>query len=79
MPESLGFTRCWTHFTFQVDGNWSDHMWRFEASFFNHCRGIDNRELKTSHERQSVSAEINYGIRFNEVMITLKVLMQPNV
>ena len=51
---------------------------RTGQSLFNHCRGIDNRQLKTSHERQSVSAEINYGIRFSEVMITLKVLMQPN-
>ena len=45
---------------------------RTGQSLFNHCRGIDDRQLKTSHERQSVSAEINYGIRFTEVMITLE-------
>eukprot|EP00794_Sanderia_malayensis_P015420 gene15420-16993_t len=31
-----------------------------------HCRGLDDRVIKTDHERQSVSAEINYGIRFVE-------------
>ncbi|XP_065060995.1 DNA repair protein REV1-like [Rhopilema esculentum] len=35
-------------------------------SLYNNCRGIDDRQLKTDHERQSVSAEINYGIRFVE-------------
>ena len=36
-------------------------------SLFNYCRGIDNREIKIERERKSVSAEINYGIRFKEV------------
>ena len=30
-------------------------------------RGIDHRTLKTQRERKSVSAEINYGIRFTKV------------
>lgn len=29
-----------------------------------HCRGIDDRELTFGHVRKSVSAEVNYGIRF---------------
>ena len=42
---------------------------RTGQSLFNHCRGTDARQLKTDHERQSVSAEINYGIRFTEVSL----------
>ncbi|XP_070561511.1 DNA repair protein REV1-like isoform X2 [Ptychodera flava] len=30
------------------------------------CRGIDNRPIRVEQERKSVSAEINYGIRFTE-------------
>lgn len=28
------------------------------------CRGIDNSKLNLEHIRKSVSAEVNYGIRF---------------
>ena len=38
-------------------------------SLYNNCRGIDDREIKTDHQRQSVSAEINYGIRFVKVYL----------
>lgn len=31
---------------------------------FNTCRGIDHSKLCTEHVRKSVSAEVNYGIRF---------------
>lgn len=31
---------------------------------YEYCRGIDSREIKTEIERKSVSAEINYGMRF---------------
>ncbi len=34
------------------------------SSIFNYCRGIDDRQLSLEHERKSVSAEVNYGIRF---------------
>ena len=33
------------------------------------CRGEDDRCVTAEKERKSVSAEINYGIRFNEVCI----------
>ncbi len=46
-----------------------------------HCRGLDDRAIKTEHERQSVSAEINYGIRFVEVgllvFISLNSILVP--
>jgi len=29
------------------------------------CRGIDDRPVLSEHERKSVSAEVNYGIRFS--------------
>ena len=31
------------------------------------CRGQDDRQLKVERERKSVSAEINYAIRFSQV------------
>lgn len=34
---------------------------------YNFCRGKDNRPLKMDQERKSVSAEINYGMRFTKV------------
>eukprot|EP00106_Octopus_bimaculoides_P014422 XP_014781864.1 PREDICTED: DNA repair protein REV1-like [Octopus bimaculoides] len=33
---------------------------------YNSCRGIDNRRLELEYNRKSVSAEINYGIRFTK-------------
>lgn len=37
---------------------------RTGQSLYNYCRGIDDRPLKSGHVRKSVSAEVNYGIRF---------------
>lgn len=31
------------------------------------CRGLDDRPIRKEKERKSVSAEINYGIRFTQV------------
>jgi len=36
-------------------------------TLYDHARGIDNRELKTSTDRKSVSVDINFGIRFKEI------------
>ena len=33
-------------------------------SLHSQCRGEDDRALNFSHQRKSVSAEVNYGIRF---------------
>nr|XP_006819721.1 PREDICTED: DNA repair protein REV1-like [Saccoglossus kowalevskii] len=35
-------------------------------SLYNYCRGIDERPITADKERKSVSAEINYGIRFTQ-------------
>ena len=40
-------------------------------NLYNICRGVDDRPLKTEHTRKSVSAEINYGIRFTQVSYIL--------
>ncbi|KAK8742032.1 hypothetical protein OTU49_002068 [Cherax quadricarinatus] len=37
---------------------------RTGQSLFNYCQGIDDRLVKSEHVRKSVSAEVNYGIRF---------------
>lgn len=38
---------------------------------FNRCRGKDDRAVHLQKERKSVSAEINYGIRFEQVIFIL--------
>lgn len=35
---------------------------------------LDDRPVRTEKERKSVSAEINYGIRFSQVLISSQVL-----
>ncbi|XP_050719708.1 DNA repair protein REV1-like isoform X2 [Eriocheir sinensis] len=37
---------------------------RTGQSLYNYCRGVDSRLVKSEHVRKSVSAEVNYGIRF---------------
>ena len=39
-----------------------EQLWRL-------CRGQDDRCVTAEKERKSVSAEINYGIRFTEVCV----------
>ena len=36
-------------------------------SLYCFCRGEDDRPIRTERERKSVSAEVNYGIRFQNV------------
>ncbi|XP_050337109.1 DNA repair protein Rev1 [Bactrocera neohumeralis] len=39
---------------------------KFGETLYQFCRGIDNRPLTYGQIRKSVSAEVNYGIRFKE-------------
>ena len=39
-------------------------------SLYRYCRGQDDRPIRVERERKSVSAEINYGIRFTQVLKT---------
>ena len=45
-------------------------------ALYKHCRGEDDRELNFGHERKSVSAEVNYGIRFTQYDEVDKFLQQ---
>jgi len=36
-------------------------------SLHRYCRGQDERQIKIEQQRKSVSAEVNYGIRFSTV------------
>ena len=38
-------------------------------SLYRYCRGEDERPVKIEQQRKSVSAEINYGIRFERVCV----------
>ncbi|XP_036396412.1 DNA repair protein REV1 [Megalops cyprinoides] len=40
---------------------------RTGQTLFRFCRGLDDRPVRSEKERKSVSAEINYGIRFTQV------------
>lgn len=52
---------------------------------FRFCRGLDDRPVQREKERKSVSAEINYGIRFTQVktkklnIILLELLLLNNL
>ena len=39
------------------------------------CRGEDDRPIRTEKERKSVSAEVNYGIRFQNVSVSFKLMV----
>ncbi|CAG0902746.1 unnamed protein product [Darwinula stevensoni] len=36
------------------------------TTLYHLCRGVDNRAVTSTHQRKSVSAEVNYGIRFTK-------------
>ncbi|CAL9198055.1 DNA repair protein REV1-like isoform X1 [Musa acuminata AAA Group] len=40
---------------------------RIGDMLWNYCRGIDNRTVEVVQERKSVGAEVNWGIRFNNL------------
>ena len=40
---------------------------KFGSTLYDYARGADDRELKTSTERKSVSVDINFGIRFKDL------------
>jgi nucleotidyltransferase/DNA polymerase involved in DNA repair len=47
------------------------------SALYRHCQGKDDRVLNFGHQRKSVSADVNYGIRFTnqeEVAVFIKQL-----
>ena len=64
--EALGINSCadlekWTLASLQ-----KEFGKKLGEKLFKYCRGKDDREIEVHHERKSVSAEINYGIRFTK-------------
>ena len=64
--EALGINSCadlqkWTLGSLQ-----KEFGKKLGEKLFNYCRGKDDREIELHHERKSVSAEINYGMRFTK-------------
>jgi len=41
---------------------------RTGQTLFRFCRGLDDRPVRSEKERKSVSAEMNYNIRFTQVL-----------
>ena len=65
--EALGINSCadlqkWTLASLQ-----KEFGKKLGEKLFKYCRGKDDREIELHHERKSVSAEINYGMRFTKV------------
>lgn len=50
---------------------------RTGQTLFRFCRGLDERPVRYEKERKSVSAEMNYNIRFTGVRATLLFVIPP--
>lgn len=50
---------------------------RTGQTLFRFCRGLDDRPVRYEKERKSVSAEMNYNIRFTTVSAAFSVVYHP--
>lgn len=69
--ETLGVLTCLDLQKFSLQMLQKEFGPKTGLLLYQYCRGVDDRALKIERERKSVSAEINYGIRFtaeNEVV-----------
>jgi len=64
--ESLNIATCADLQTFSLALLQKEFGKKNGEHLYNHCRGKDERQLEYEHERKSVSAEINYGMRFTQ-------------
>lgn len=62
--KSLGATTCGHLQTLSLASLQKEFGPKTGLSLYKHCRGEDNRQLNSEHSRKSVSAEVNFGIRF---------------
>lgn len=62
--DSLGIKTCGDLQAIPLAKLRSEFGAKIGETLYNHCRGADDRPLVYEHERKSVSAEVNYGIRF---------------
>ncbi|XP_013790615.2 DNA repair protein REV1-like isoform X2 [Limulus polyphemus] len=64
--ETLGITTCGQLQSQSLQLLQKEFGQKTGQSLFDHCRGLDHRVVKSEKERKSVSAEVNYGIRFEK-------------
>ncbi|KAH3821346.1 hypothetical protein DPMN_123109 [Dreissena polymorpha] len=66
--EAMKVTTCGDLQRFSLDALQKDFGPKTGQSLFKYCRGQDDRPIKIEQQRKSVSAEVNYGIRFTTDM-----------
>ncbi|CAH0388778.1 unnamed protein product [Bemisia tabaci] len=64
--STLGVKTCADLERIPLDKLKSEFGEKTGLSLYNNCRGKDDQVLNFNHQRKSVSAEINYGIRFKD-------------
>ncbi len=74
--QSLGIAVCSDLQRLSLDRLLREFGPKSGQSLYEFCRGIDHRQLNVEQDRKSVSAEINYGIRFETDEDALKFLTQ---
>ena len=63
--NNLGITNCQELSQVPINAELHTEFSRkIETTLYNFARGIDNRSLTLEVERKSVSADVNFGIRF---------------
>ena len=65
--ESMGVTDCGDLQKISLQVLQKEFGPKTGQALYKSCRGQDDRPIKVERERKSVSAEINYGIRFTKV------------
>lgn len=64
---SLGVTTCGDLQQLSIMRLQKEFGPRTGQTLFRFCRGLDDRPVRSEKERKSVSAEMNYNIRFTNV------------
>lgn len=64
---SLGVTTCGDLQQLSIVRLQKEFGPRTGQTLFRFCRGLDDRPVRSEKERKSVSAEMNYNIRFTKV------------
>lgn len=65
--SSLGIKTCGDLQCFSMSKLQKEFGPKTGQMLYRFCRGLDDRPVRREKERKSVSAEINYGIRFTQV------------
>lgn len=65
---SLGVSMCGDLQQLSISRLQKEFGPRTGQTLFRFCRGLDDRPVRSEKERKSVSAEMNYNIRFTQVL-----------